>query len=79
MIQTIKDYLLPFLRDFIWFRKWYGGHWELWYVDHPIHKEVWHNGNPTCELPGLKYLGVNSTIDRPTPLCGGQVVEIEDW
>lgn len=28
---------------FRWYRKWYGGLWELWWVDVPVCSEIWHD------------------------------------
>lgn len=51
----------------LWFRRWVGGRWELWYVD-MCHSEIWHHepeyhslfgrpggcfGTPTIEHHGL--------------------------
>lgn len=30
-----------FLSDYQWYRRAYGGHWELWYIDHPICSSMW--------------------------------------
>ena len=52
----------------IWFsnfklaRKYIGGHWEQYYVDHPICSDVWHKVD-NCSLDS----GV-----RPNSLCRGR-------
>jgi hypothetical protein len=25
------------------YRRWWGGHWELWWVDFPIAADIWHD------------------------------------
>lgn len=55
------------LGDFQWYRRWYGGVWELWWVDYPVCTAVWHDvPEPTGRGP------------RPTPLCRGTPV-VEDY
>lgn len=30
------------LKDFQWFRKGKGGHWEKWRIGHPVNEERWY-------------------------------------
>ena len=51
-----------------WYRRWYGGVWEQWYVDSPVNRTVWHNVvAPTAET------GV-----RPAVICRGTPT-VEDY
>ena len=52
--------------EFRWFRRWWGGRWELWYVDVPVCSRIWH----WREQP-LKR-------DRPNGLCRGTPT-VEDY
>ena len=56
---------LPF-SGFRWFRKWWGGRWELWYVDHPVCSDIWH------------WREQQPRSDRPNGLCRGRPV-VEDY
>ncbi len=65
--------LLDALLDrFRWYRRLRGGHWERWYVDHPVCAEVWHHVE-TCtrEKP-------DTWENRPTMLCRGTPT-CESW
>jgi hypothetical protein len=53
--------------SFRWYRRWYGGVWELWHVDSPVNGQVWH------ELDGPTEGG-----PRPSPLCRGTPT-VEDY
>jgi hypothetical protein len=75
---------------FQWYRKLAGGKWELWYVDHPVCSDIWHDVKhftheylEACER--MKYRAPTDNLDnpywwgfRPTPLCRGTPV-CEDW
>jgi len=52
--------------NYKWYRKWYGGCWELWWVD-VVHSKIWHNGN------------LNYWFGRPSPLCRGELIKREDY
>lgn len=61
-------WLLDYLFDrFRWYRRWCGGHWELWWVDFPVCSEQWHQVR-WCSLE----LGRRPALCRGTPRC-------EDW
>ncbi len=62
----VSDLGILFAR-FQWFRRWIGGRWELWWVDHPVCAEVWH----------WRDLGDNLE-NPPTCICRG-VPLIEDY
>jgi len=48
-----------------WYRKWYGGRWELWWVDVPVCSEVWHDiTHPEWE--------------RPSAICRGTIIKVEN-
>jgi len=32
---------LKYLSHYAWVRRWYGGHWERWYVDFPVCSTMW--------------------------------------
>jgi hypothetical protein len=51
-----------------WYRRWRGGHWELWWVDDPIGAQVWHH-LPCCHKEATTFSGRPSTLCRGTPLC----------
>lgn len=81
--------LLGFLLvGFRWYRRWSGGHWELWQLDSPVHGESWHQV-PACSQKPVRVL-VPATCcldagtwqerlpDRPTSLCRG-TPRCEDW
>lgn len=37
-------FLDDLLSRYRWYRRWRGGHWECWYIDHPVCASVWfHN------------------------------------
>lgn len=64
------------------YRRWWGGHWELWWID-VCCSQVWHDvpecsQQPKPELPPGFWKGksLDSVVhmiyrDRPTPLCRG--------
>lgn len=54
------------LSNWRWYRRWYGGRWERWWVDCPVCSMCWHTGNLQ------RYDG------RPSPLCRGTPV-VEEW
>jgi hypothetical protein len=56
-------WFLDYLFDrFRWYRRWIGGRWERWYLDYPVHGEMWERRN--------------SEESGPPPLArGGAVVE----
>ena len=43
------------------YRKWWGGHWELWCVDFPVCGDIWHDVKECSRV----------TKERPTGLCRG--------
>lgn len=53
------------LSKFRFYRKWWGGHWELWWVDFPVCSEVWHDLNQ-CSLEAKKR---PYGLLRGTPVC----------
>ncbi|MFA5025682.1 MAG: hypothetical protein WC503_04205 [Candidatus Shapirobacteria bacterium] len=53
--------------EYKWYRKWYRGKWEKWWVDYPVASSVWHN-EP-----------LDTWFGRPSPLCMGSPEEIENW
>lgn len=63
-------FLLTFLglERFASIRRLLGGHWERWYVDHPVCAEVWHHV-PAC---------TTRTGARPSGLCRGTPT-CESW
>lgn len=70
------------LCNYHWYRRWYGGHWELWCVDAPVCSDVWHDVGQ-CSLKrqrrpwdldhGIDYLIAHwqEYTGRPTALCRG--------
>jgi len=44
-----------------WWRRLRGGHWERWYVDHPVCGDVWHRVSVCSYVTGR----------RPNGLCMG--------
>lgn len=61
---AVADFYLSKLRAY---RRWRGRVWELWWVDHPVCAEVWHQLDaPTAE-----------TGRRPSPGCRGTPI-VED-
>lgn len=82
----------PSLTNYRWYRRWRGGHWERWYVDHPICSDIWHDVE-RCSLephPQILTMAALRKVDfsndeavarilgRPTSLCRG-TPECEDW
>jgi hypothetical protein len=59
--------LLPawLFSEFRWYRRLAGGHWERWYVDHPVCSDVWHDV-PAC---GAAEDRRPTVICRGTPTC----------
>jgi hypothetical protein len=52
------------LDHFEWYRRWCGGHWELWWVD-VIHATIWHQvGECSLKTKIRPHL-----LCRGTPLC----------
>ena len=47
-----------------WFRKTWGGRWELWWVDVPVCSEIWHEDCREGE--------------RPTSICRGIPIAVHD-
>ncbi len=58
--HAIRNFLGLF-DQYEWARKRLGGHWERWYVDHPVCSDIWHSVD-TCTKKSGK---------RPTPICRG--------
>lgn len=56
------------LYKFRFYRKWWGGHWELWWIDVPVCSEIWHDVDK-CSL---------ETKERPNVLMRG-TPECEDY
>lgn len=52
-----------FLSGYQWYRRWRGGHWERWYIDHPVCADIWFRNWPHGKRPGL---------GRGRPIC-------EEW
>lgn len=52
------------LYKYQFYRKWWGGHWELWWVDFPICSEIWHDVEKSSTETG----------ERPYPLLRGTPV-----
>ncbi len=87
-MREIRNVLRPWLRNFRWFRRWHGGHWEQWWVE-TLHSEYWHLVDE-CSLTrtvypfnpqrGLEEYVRNFTryTGRPDPLCRGTPV-CETW
>lgn len=53
----MKEWLMPFLSNYRWFRRWYGGKWALSYIMLPLANPfVWHPGweRPGCGLYWLE-------------------------
>lgn len=67
MKRWLVGLLGPALEGFRWYRRWLGGHWELWYVD-VVHAEVWHRVD-RCSL---------RSGQRPSAICCGRPT-CEDW
>lgn len=66
----MKDFLRShcikaFFSDYLGYRKFYGGHWERWYVD-LIYCDVWHDVIVCSLHPWNVAHG-----KRPTPICRG--------
>lgn len=59
------DFLKDLFGRFRWFRRFVGGHWELWYHDHPYCSGMWHHvyacHRETRRSPGMTCRG--------TPKC----------
>jgi hypothetical protein len=47
------------------YRRWWGGHWELWWVDFPVVSEVWHDVERCSFETGKRPGG----LLRGTPTC----------
>lgn len=51
--RRLKEFLWPYLSEFRWFRRWYGGRWSFWYIDLPLTRNpLWMNQweRPGCGL-----------------------------
>jgi hypothetical protein len=59
-MRFILSWMDATLDRFEWYRRWCGGHWELWWVD-CVNATIWHQVGE-CSL---------KTQIRPTPLCRG--------
>jgi hypothetical protein len=58
---NVLEFLDAFLSPLrLWLRA-RGGHWEYWYVDHPVLSDVWHRVDRCSTVTG----------NRPTSLCRG--------
>jgi len=61
-----------YLWKFQFYRKWWGGHWELWWVDCGVYSSIWHDvaqcSLETKERPGGCLRGMpvceDYTFDR---------------
>ena len=53
------------LYKFRFYRKWWGGHWELWWVDFPVCAEIWHDVKE-CSLETKQR---QNALLRGTPEC----------
>ena len=58
IVVTFGDVLFSRFR---WWRKHRGGHWERWYIDHPVCSSVWLHVDRCTERSG----------NRPDGLCRG--------
>jgi len=47
------------------YRVWWGGHWELWYVDFPVCSDIWHDAKACYFETGKRPGG----LLRGTPTC----------
>ena len=43
------------------YRRWWGGHWEQWWIDVPVCGEIWH------DVKECSFIA----RERPTGLCRG--------
>lgn len=64
-VRADEVFLDAFLSGLAWWRRLRGGHWERWYVDHPVCANVWHR------LDGCTRERPDTFGNRPTPLCRG--------
>lgn len=62
-----RTYLGALLSRFRTFRRWVGGHWELWWVD-VVHSAIWHHVDECWK----------DADERPNALCRGTPM-CEDW
>lgn len=53
------------LWKFRFYRRWWGGHWELWWVDFPVCSEIWHDVKK-CTIETKKR---PNGLLRGTPVC----------
>lgn len=62
MLRAVLNhwYVMHLFDRFKWFRQFYGGHWELWWIDHPVCSAIWHSKPHKEERYGLM---------RGTPIC----------
>jgi hypothetical protein len=50
--------------NYSWYRKLYGGHWELWHIDYPVCSIIW------CDVKECsKSTGYREPLWRGTPIC----------
>jgi hypothetical protein len=47
------------------YRKWWGGHWELWRVDFPVCSEIWHDVEECSLETKIRPYG----LLRGVPVC----------
>ena len=85
---TLKFYILNHLKFYIlnqfntlfpldqyqWYRRFYGGYWELWHVEIVGGFNVWHYIDDVTNQ-SVYY----QSTGRPTPLCRGIPLKIEAW
>ena len=60
--------------DYRWGRRLIGGRWELWYVEHPVYTPIWHWIDDATKRSWWW-----ETFHRPTPLCRGTPLAVEEW
>ena len=60
------------LRDAVWYRKWFGGHWEHWLLDQPLGNKVW------LDQPGCARLNTSlrPAVGRGQPDCEDYPVKV---
>lgn len=59
------------IERFQWYRKWIGGHWELWYIDVPVSSAIWIQVPECSALTGCRPSG----LARGTPICENHIAK----
>lgn len=83
-MSFLRQLLRACLSSFQWYRRHVGGHWELWWVDHPFCVERWFQtgicthdlGDPVCDALGSDCNNPDhwELPKRPHPLCRSRPV-----